>query len=130
MADHNQEIESIKLTLQSFFDGLDNLDAARILKAFHYRAWSYTNGDNGLATLPVTHWPKTIERAKNNPEHPYHKHKSNKNIIYIDITGDAAQAKVEWVFPDFMFTDYYNLLKIDGLWQIVNKTYYTEEFTK
>lgn len=125
MTDIEQEKQSIKQTLQYFFDGLDNLDAAKILKAFHYKAWSFSNGDKGFVNIPASHWPKTIENAKNDPEHPFNKEKSKKNIVYIDIAGNAAQAKVEWIFTDFMFTDYYNLLKVDGKWLIVNKTYHT-----
>ena len=130
MTDFNQEKESIEQTLRYFFDGLDDLDAAKILRAFHYKAWSFSNGEKGFANIPVSHWPRTIESAKSDPEHPFRKEKSKKNIVYIDIAGNAAQAKVEWVFSDFKFTDYYNLLKVDDTWQIVNKTYYTEKFPK
>jgi len=51
------------------------------------------------------------------------------NLIYsiaaIDIIGNIANVKVEldnWT--GFRFTDFLNLLKIDGQWQVMNKVFY------
>jgi len=125
-----QEKQAITATLQNFFEGLDNLKAESILKAFHYKAWSVSMRQNQIIHNGVSTWPKTIELAKKDPDNPFVREKSKKNIVYIDITGSAAQAKVEWVFTDFMYTDYYNLLKVEGRWLIVNRTYHTTNFAK
>ncbi len=125
-----QENQAIRKTLQHFFEGLDNLEAQSILRAFHYKAWSISLRDKRILHNPVSYWPKTIEEAKKDPGNPFLKEKSRKNIVYIDITGTAAQAKVEWIFTDFMLTDYYNLLKVDDTWLIVNRTFHTNNFTK
>jgi hypothetical protein len=120
-----KEQESIKQTLQYFFDGLDNLDAESIKKAFYPQARSFCITSHGLGGMPVDNWNRVIESVKKDPEHPFGKEKSKKNVVYIDVTETAASAKVEWVFSEFMFTDYYNLLKIDGQWRIMNKVYHT-----
>ena len=45
-------------------------------------------------------------------------------IISIDISGpEAALAKVQIAYDDQFFTDYLSLLKIDGRWQIITKTF-------
>ena len=49
-----------------------------------------------------------------------------RSIEMIDITGNAAVAKVVLDYPDRKFTDYMSLLKIDGEWKIVNKTFVAE----
>ena len=49
-----------------------------------------------------------------------------RSIESIDITGDAAIAKIVLDYPDVKFTDYMSLLKIDGEWKIVNKTFHRE----
>ena len=36
----------------------------------------------------------------------------------------AAMAKIELDYPQTFFTDYFNLLKVDGKWMIVNKTFH------
>ncbi len=42
-------------------------------------------------------------------------------IISIDITGPIASAKVELEIPKRLFTDYFNLMKLDDRWYIVDK---------
>jgi hypothetical protein len=46
-----------------------------------------------------------------------------REITLVDVTGDAAVAKVVLDYPNALFTDYMSLLKIDGEWRIVNKTF-------
>ena len=53
-----------------------------------------------------------------------------RSIESVDITGNAAVAKVVLDYPNVKFTDYMSLLKIDGEWRIVNKTFYAEQKTK
>ena len=125
----DNEEAAIKRTLQYFFDGLDNLDAETIKKAFYPKADTFYIAKEGkLGHMAVSDWDKSMDTVKANPDHIFHKEKSKKHIAFIDITGTAASAKVEWVFSTFMFTDYYNLLKIDSTWYIVNKTYHTTIF--
>lgn len=45
------------------------------------------------------------------------------NVAYISITGKAAHAKLEIIYPDRVVVDYVNLLKIDGQWKIVSKIF-------
>src|SRR3712207_6486109 len=53
-----------------------------------------------------------------------------RSIESVDITGNAAVAKVVLDYPTVKFTDYMSMLKIDGEWRIVNKTFYAEPKTK
>lgn len=124
-----KEREAIQRTLQYFFDGLDNQDFATIMKAFHPDAMSWCVTKNGLSGGPVSSWEKGIEKSKTDPAHLFNE-KSRKNIAFIDITDDAASVKVEWNFTPLMFTDYYNLLKLDGQWLIMNKIFHTTFFEK
>ncbi len=123
-----REKDAIMSTLQYFFDGLDNVDAGTIKKAFYPGAWQFSVGPDGLRANPVGHWDKTCKAAADNPEHFFNKENSRKKVVYIDITGDAAAAKVEWVFSQFTYTDYYTLLKMDGRWYIMNKIFHTTIF--
>lgn len=49
--------------------------------------------------------------------------KRKRKIVMVDITGTAAIAKIELDYPDVFFTDYMSLLKVDGEWKIVDKTF-------
>jgi hypothetical protein len=50
----------------------------------------------------------------------------SRRIEHIDITGNAATAKIVLDYPGSTFTDYMSLLKVNGAWKIVNKIFYRE----
>jgi hypothetical protein len=47
-------------------------------------------------------------------------------IEAIDVTGDTAVAKIVLDYPAVRFTDYMQLMRIDGRWLIVNKMFLAE----
>jgi hypothetical protein len=52
--------------------------------------------------------------------------KRKRSFEIIDIAGNAAIAKVTLDYPTVKYTDYMTLLKIDGEWKIINKTFSSE----
>lgn len=50
-----------------------------------------------------------------------------RSFEIIDVSGNAALAKVVLDYPTVKFTDYMTLLKIDGEWKIINKTFNAEQ---
>jgi Putative lumazine-binding len=50
-----------------------------------------------------------------------------RSVESVDVSGNAAVAKVVLDYPNVKFTDYMSLLKIDGEWKIVNKTFHSEQ---
>jgi hypothetical protein len=49
--------------------------------------------------------------------------KRKRRIAAVEITGNAATAKIVLDYPGVTLTDYMSLLKIDGEWKIVNKIF-------
>ena len=49
-----------------------------------------------------------------------------RSIEAIDVSGNAAVAKIILDYPATRFVDYMSLLKINGEWKIVNKSFYAE----
>lgn len=49
-----------------------------------------------------------------------------RRIDAIDVSGTAAYAKATLVHSAVTFTDYFVLLKVDGIWKIANKVYYAQ----
>ncbi len=47
----------------------------------------------------------------------------NRSVEVLDLTVDAAVAKVVLDYPTIKFVDYMSLLRIDGEWKIVNKSF-------
>lgn len=54
------------------------------------------------------------------------KRKDRRKIEMIDIAGNAAVARIVLDYPSVKFVDFMTLLKIDGEWKIVNKTFFAE----
>ena len=46
-----------------------------------------------------------------------------RSIDQVDVTGDAAMARITLDYPSGTFTDYLVLLKVDGEWKIANKVW-------
>ena len=51
-------------------------------------------------------------------------------IESVKITGNAGVGVIALDYPTVKFTDYMSLLKVDGEWKIINKTFYAEPKTK
>src|SRR5262245_65998898 len=51
-------------------------------------------------------------------------------IESVKLTGNAGVGVIVLDYPTVKFTDYMSLLKVDGEWKIINKTFYAEPKTK
>jgi hypothetical protein len=58
-----------------------------------------------------------------------HPNQGDALIESVDVTGNAAVAKIVLDYPTTRLTDYFTLLKVDGEWKIMNKIFYAEPKT-
>ena len=117
------ELELIQQTVQYYFDGLYQSDIAKLNRAFHQNSQviGYFQGNLLFETLE-----QFIEFVRATPAPSRSGQEYDMRIVSIDMTGIEAMVKVEDLYLGFRFTDYLSLLKIDGEWVIVNKTFYHE----
>lgn len=94
-------------------------------KVFHPEAKLFTVREGKF-------WQLTSEEyISRSPGKPADDEAQRRRVIEsVDIAGNAAIAKVVLDYPQVRFTDYMSLLKIDGEWRIVNKTFYAEQKAK
>lgn len=112
-----QELPLITATIMDYIDGTANGDPDQVRRAFHPDFNLYTVND--ADSLLVRSGAKYIEGIKVGE-----KNTRQGRIISIDVEGNAAMAKAEIAIPDWrIFTDYFLLLKYDGAWRIVQKSY-------
>ena len=121
---NDSEIEEISETLFNYIDGTAIGDPDKLRKAFHpdFNLYTVTDKDS----LRIRSGERYISEVKKGQ-------KSNRigRIISIDYEKDAAIAKVEIVMPNTrIFTDYFLLLKYEGSWKIVHKSYTWREYPK
>lgn len=113
------EEAAIRETIQHYFKGHATGNGDYFRKAFHPDAKLFFIRDGKL-----TQWTSEeyISRASGKPAADEAQRK--RKIDSIDISGNAAFVKITLDYPKVVFTDYMSMLKIDGQWKIVNKTFY------
>jgi hypothetical protein len=110
---------------KAYIEGLHNsgsLDATR--QGFHPGFNLLILRNNMLEALPIYNWIQGTEmRRKNQPQADTVK--TVCHYKFIDITGDAAVAKIELHRSSkLIFTDYLSLYRFEEGWRIVGKTYF------
>lgn len=110
---------AIRETIQHYFQGHATGNGDYFRKAFHTDAKLFFIRDGKL-----TQWTSEeyISRAGGKPAADEAQRK--RRIDSIDISGNAAIVKITLDYPKVVFTDYMSMLKIDGQWKIINKTFY------
>ena len=117
---HTQSDDAeVRACIEFYFRGHATGDGENYKRAFHPDAKLFFIRDG-----KVTQWTleEYVGRASGKPAPDEAKRK--RRIENIDITGNAATAKIILEYPDVTFTDYMSLLKIGDEWRIVNKTFY------
>lgn len=89
--------------------------------AFHPKAMLYWNKDGAFAERTSADY---IAGASGKPAPD--EAQRRRAIESLDVTGNAAMAKVVLDYPSVKFTDYLSLVKADGEWRIVNKIFNVE----
>ena len=111
------EIDNIKSCLLNYIEGTANGEPDRVNQAFHKELNLYHVKNDSLVTWNGQNYIANIKSGK----------KSNRigRIVNIDFEGDAAMAKIEILMPDWkrIYTDYLMLLKIQGQWKIIHKSF-------
>jgi len=111
------DFEQITATLTDYIEGTANGEPERVRRAFHpdFNLYTVTAQDSLLIRDGEAYINGIKTGEKNNRA---------GRIISIDFEKDAAIAKVEIVIPNWrIFTDYFLLLKYQGSWKIVQKSY-------
>lgn len=117
--EHNKEYLSISNTLDFYLTGGTNNDFSMLAKAFHSSATMKFVNDNGYKEVNALKFFKAGMK-------PGPKQQRTTKIVFIDISGNSASAKLTISYEGFSFHDYMQLLKIDGEWKITSKIFYKE----
>lgn len=120
----SSDVSEVEKVLQVYFDGLYEGDTRKLGQAFHPASHLYAAGVDGKAVdMPRADWFKMVEGRKSAKASGSER---RDRIVSIDFSGPTtAFAKVECQIPPRYFTDYLTLLKTDGRWQVISKSYHT-----
>ncbi|MEB2777338.1 nuclear transport factor 2 family protein [Algoriphagus sp. D3-2-R+10] len=120
---NQSEIQQISETIMLYINGTANGEPDKLKKAFHPDFNLYTITSDSLWIRSGKEYIANVKKGE----------KSNRigRIISIDYENNAAIAKAEIIIPNWrIFTDYFLLLKYEGVWKIVHKSYTWREYPK
>lgn len=117
------DTEQIHKTLTDYIEGTANGEPDRLRHAFHPDFKLYgVNAANELVIRSGEQYIASFIQGK--------KTERAGRILSIDVENNAAAAKVEVLAPTRVFTDYFLLLKYQGAWKIIQKSYTWKERTQ
>jgi hypothetical protein len=118
------DTKGITETVQLYLDGLYEGDTDKLAKAFHPTSSLASEDKGALTQLPREQW---LERVRSRPSGKAQGLSRHDEIIQIDQSSPtSAFVKLKCQLPPRFFTDYLLLLKVDGRWQVAQKTFTTE----
>jgi hypothetical protein len=120
----SSDVAAVEAVLQTYFDGLYEGDTKKLGQAFHPMSHLYSVGQDGKAAdFPRADWFQMVEGRKSAKQNGSER---RDRIVSIDFSGPGtAIAKVECQIPPRYFTDYLTLVKAEGRWQVISKTFHT-----
>ncbi len=117
-------LNDIKATLAVYFDGIYESSEDKLRSAFHPDAHIYSVIDGTLADFPLGTF---VDRVTSRVSCSSQGAPRTDKIVSIDFSGpNSALAKVELSIPGTDFVDFLSLMKIDGRWRIIAKTYHAD----
>ncbi|MBK6750153.1 MAG: nuclear transport factor 2 family protein [Pyrinomonadaceae bacterium] len=118
------EKDAVRVPLENYLRGHATGDREYFKKAFHTEGNLIFIREGKYTTRSFADY---IAGASGKPAADEAKRK--RWVESIDIAGNAATAKVILDYPTVKFVDYMSLLKINGEWKIINKSFYAEPKT-
>ena len=116
-----QEYQAIVAVLNQYNEGGKQAKSSIMKPAFSEQATIFgVDAQGKLTGGPIQGLYDVIDTALHpSPE-------AQGVIVHIDIVGTAASARIDTNdISGFCFTDFFNLLKVDGKWTVVSKIYHT-----
>lgn len=112
----------VRAAIEHYILGHATGDPEHYRKAFHPEAELFFVRDGKLTQWSLDEYIARAGTGKPAADEA----RRRRRIASVDVTGTAATAKVELDYPEVRFVDYMALLKLDGEWRIVNKTFDAE----
>ena len=112
------DLQLIEKTINHYVDGMVSHNAKSLEKAFYPTATMKWNEDGKYTEVNAI---KALSDYVNSNDTV----KTKTSLVAINIVGDAANAQLNLEYETFTFVDFMHLMKIDGEWKIISKTYTT-----
>lgn len=110
----------VRAALQHYLNGHATGDPEEFRKAFHPDARMTFVREGRITITPISEY---IARATGKPAAD--EAKRVRRITNVEVVGNAAVGRIELDYPAVFFVDYMTLLKEDGRWVIIAKSFHS-----
>ncbi len=114
------ELEAIRAVVLDYMEGMIFADLQRLQRALHSTCLIVGHVDAVFTTETVQQFSDAVQHAGGLPVGSDYV----GEIVSIDVSGPAAMSKVNNRFAGVDYTDYLTLLRLEGRWTIMHKTYH------
>jgi ketosteroid isomerase-like protein len=117
MTARTDDYDAIFRVVQLYVDAVNENDISKLREAFHEDAWIFfIDGDGALHKNLIS---EIFEQWASPPSWDV-----VGRFISVTQVGDAAAVQLSFDHPDrgYGLIDFHNLLRINGVWKITNKT--------
>ena len=121
VAAQTSEKDAARVPLENYLKGHATGDGEYMKKAFHTEGNLVFIRDGKFTTRSFADY---IAGFTGKPA--VDEDKRRRWIESVEVTGNAAVGKIILDYPTVKFVDYMTLLKINGEWKIINKSFYAE----
>ena len=119
----NYDRSTLEAVVQHYFDAVYEGDVDKLAAIFHPTADLRSLDKGKLKVLALPDW---LDYFRKRPSAKAEGKPRDDFIVTMDRSDDStAFVKVRCQLPPRYFTDYLTLLKVDGRWQIISKTFHT-----
>ncbi len=119
--DQDNEEDQVREAINYYFQAHATGNGEYLREAFHPVAKLFFVRDGELAQFTLEEYIALFDGSPEEDED-----QRVRTIDHIEISGNAAIATITLDYPNAVYTDYMSMLKIDGQWRILNKTFYLE----
>lgn len=121
-AQQSDEKAEITKTVTLYFEGMVERNKVKLEEAFIQEARLIGYRGENFTITSFESWAEgTAKGAPRNPEDFVNK------IVSIRVQGNTAVAETELYWPGVFYYDFLTLVKIDGKWKIVNKSWFEKK---
>lgn len=125
-ADVDADIQAVKKVIEdAYVKGIHiDRDVAAVRGGFDPVFVMFRLDKGAVIQMTIDEWVAGIEKSRKERPGPLPQ-KTTHEFSMVDVTGDAAVARIE-IYKDgkHVFTDYMSLYKLADGWKIVGKIYY------
>lgn len=110
----------IRTVVERYFRGVFKGDEALLRRAFHPEAAVYDNAKDGFRRRGIDEYVLAV-MSRQSPES--NGESQDMNILYLDVLADQASVTARLAFSGNRYYNALTLLRLDGRWWIVSKTF-------